>query len=295
MISICIPIYNFDVRKLVYDLLEQADEQVEILLIDDDSQVEFKEKNRELTTKGVTYIELESNVGRAKIRNLFLNHAKNKYLLFLDCDSQIINANYIRNYKNAITESTLLICGGSIYSPECPSNEQRLRWVYGTTRESKTAKQRSLHPNSSFMTNNVLIEKQVLTSSPFDERITQYGHEDTLLGIEMEKRGITILHLQNPVMNIDIDKNPVFMKKTEDSLDSLVQIIHFYDEPERLKEHIKLLKASDKISRFQLKWVFNCIYKLFGASIRNRLITAKNPSMRLFMIYKLVYFIDHSK
>lgn len=291
MISVCIPIYNFDVRKLVDDLLDQSDDGTEIILIDDASDKAFKEKNQDLKGEKVTYIELEKNVGRSKIRNLFLKYAKNDFLLFLDCDSQIIDENYLNNYRLNLTESTLLIFGGSTYSKECPSDSQCLRWTYGTTRESKSAKERALNPNKSFMTNNFIVQKQLLSETPFDERITQYGHEDTILGIEMAKKGVKIEHLQNPVMNIDIDTNEVFIRKTEDSLDNLLLIRQFYENPDQLTESITLLKAIKKAEKYGLKWIFRVIYRLFGKSMKRHLIHSKKPSMKVFALYKMSYFV----
>lgn len=290
MISICIPIYNFDVRQLVVDLLDQMDENTELILIDDASNEQMKQINSELKGERVLFIELEKNVGRSKIRNLFLNYAKNEFLLFLDCDSQIVSKNYLENYQQKLTSDSLMFFGGSTYSKECPSDNQCLRWVYGTTKESKSAQERALNPNKSFMTNNFIVKKQLLQSTPFDERITQYGHEDTILGIEMAKKGVTIEHIQNPVMNIDIDSNEVFMHKTEQALDGLIQIRAFYEDREALESSIKLLQVASKIERYKLKWGFKLLYKLSGKSIRKKLISSKNPSMKLFGLYKLLYY-----
>ena len=49
MLSICIPVYNVDVTKLVSDLhtqIQEINETIEIVLIDDASDIEIKVKNR---------------------------------------------------------------------------------------------------------------------------------------------------------------------------------------------------------------------------------------------------------
>lgn len=51
----------------------------------------LKKINRTLESKQVKYIELKKNIGRAKIRNLFIEYTTNPYLLFLDCDTKIIS------------------------------------------------------------------------------------------------------------------------------------------------------------------------------------------------------------
>lgn len=291
MISICIPIYNFDVRPLVRDLLAQADENTEIILIDDASENFFKETNRELKGERLTYIELEQNIGRSKIRNLFLNYAKKEFLLFLDCDSQIIDSGYLKTYQNQINADVQLICGGRVYDKKCPSDGQKLRWVYGITKESKPASERILNPNKSFMTNNFLIRRELLAENPFDERLTKYGHEDTLLGIELAKKGVVIQHIENPVLNNDVEQNEVFMEKTEAALDNLVHIRRFYEDQRRLEDHITLLQAVKKVEKWKLKKVFGLFYRCFAKTIRKQLISSSNPSMRKFDLYKMMYFL----
>lgn len=291
MISVCIPIYNLDVRQLVTDLLSLFDERVEIILIDDRSRDEIRQINSDLHALDVTYIELKENIGRSKIRNLFLNYANNPFLLFLDCDAKIIDREYIINYLNAITSSTDIIFGGSVYTKVQPEGKYMLRWKNGRQRESKSAAQRQLNPNKSFMTNNFLISTHVLNRFPFDERITKYGHEDTLLGIVLEKNGIAIEHIENPVENFDLDTNEVFISKTEDALDNLLEIVKYYDDVPALENSIAILRLGHKINRYKLTWLFACWYKIVGKSLRDYLQNSEDPSLKLFMVYKLIYLM----
>ena len=293
MISICIPIYNFDVRELVQDLISQVDNDIEIILIDDAStNNSIKQVNRDLIEDRVVFIELEENIGRSRIRNLFLKYAKNEFLLFLDCDSKIINNQYVKLYKNKLKPSTQLVCGGRVYDTICPSESQTLRWKYGISRESKTADERKQQPNKSFMTNNFLINRNLFIDNPFDERLTQYGHEDTLLGIELDKKGVKIDHVENPILNIDIETNEVFMIKTEQAIDNLIDIVGFYSDKNALIESISLLKIIQKIEQFRLKWIFRLFYKLFGKMVRKNLIVSKNPSISMFGFYKVLYYTN---
>jgi len=81
-LSVCIPIYNSDVRTLVQTLCAQIDalatSQVDIVLIDDASDLPFKQCNH-FTASYVRTIDLTENVGRSKIRNAFLNHTDADY------------------------------------------------------------------------------------------------------------------------------------------------------------------------------------------------------------------------
>lgn len=72
MLSILIPIYQFDVRPLIIDLLLQAGEldiPYELLCFDDGSSEDIRALNRELVAlPGVIYREMPQNMGRSRIR-----------------------------------------------------------------------------------------------------------------------------------------------------------------------------------------------------------------------------------
>ena len=88
MLSILIPIFNKDVRPLVYSLAKQcikANINYQILCFDDKSEDKWKEKNSELASKiNINYTELSENLGRSRIRNWLGKAAYFEYLLFLD-------------------------------------------------------------------------------------------------------------------------------------------------------------------------------------------------------------------
>jgi glycosyltransferase involved in cell wall biosynthesis len=290
MISICIPVYNFDVRTLVDDLFKQLQEGDEIVLIDDASLDEFKQMNATISNKYAQSILLENNVGRSKIRNLFLNYAKNDYLLFLDCDVQVISSDFLERYRNSIFEKKKLVCGGRLYPDICPSEQQVLRWKYGHQRESQNAVLRSQAANRSFMTNNFLIKRDLLERFPFDERLTQYGHEDTLLGIQLNNAGIKITHIENPILNGDIETNVVFMDKTERALQNLKQICTFYEDKQSLRSFVSLLKTNHQFEKLHLSGFLRLSHHLIGSTLKKSLIRSKSPSMLVFNFYKLLYY-----
>lgn len=286
MISICIPIYNFDVSALITALkfqMEQTQMGCELLLIDDGSEEKFKSINRNYSAD-CQYIELENNVGRAKIRNLFLEYVTQPYLLFLDCDAIIDSPNFLQNYLDQLPLEPNIICGGRLYPKEKPDKNRMLRWNYGVQCESQPSAIRSLHPNKSFMTNNFLIEKELFASVPFEERLTQYGHEDTLFGYELSKKNIKILHIENPVINGDIETNEDFLKKTEAGIQNLIQILIFTNYDPKIINSIRLLKTYQRVKI--LKPILKPIFSLINPILRNNLIK-KGNSVMLFNLYKL--------
>ena len=293
MLSICIPIYNFDVTTLVKSLIKeksQLNDIVEILLIDDGSSL-HREKNRELAG-ACSYIELKTNIGRSKIRNLFTSYAKQPYLLFLDCDSLLTSPNFIANYLIEIKKGVLICCGGRIYPKQCPSIHQRLSWKYGIISESKPAAVRSQNPNSSFMTNNFIIQKALFNSIKFDERLTEYGHEDTLFGYELKKNQLSIVHIQNPILNGALETNENFTRKTEVGIQNLVLILNFIDDDLTFYKDIHLLRTYLKVKPFRS--VFLIIVKIYNPIIRF-LILRGIVNIHLFNLYKLGVLLSIKK
>ena len=106
-------------------------------------------------------------------------------------------------------------------------------------------------PNKSFMTNNFLINKKLFESIKFDERITEYGHEDTLFGYALKKKNITINHIDNPVINGDIEFNDVYLKKTKEGIVNLIKILEFSTWENDLITDISLLNFHQKIKKVE--------------------------------------------
>ena len=174
MLSICIPIYNFDVRALIDDLLCQGNKLAvpfELILIDDCSEKSFKNINK-LSCEKATYIELDKNIGRSKIRNLFLEYAQYENLLFLDCDAKLVSETYLENYISLLmNENPQVIFGGSIYENELKDKNCLLNWKYGLKRQQQSAENRKLNPYQSFMTNNFIIKKSLFEKEKFNEKL----------------------------------------------------------------------------------------------------------------------------
>ena len=196
MISVLIPVYQYDVIGLVASLSRQLDAHdivYEILVYDDCSALAYKTKNRSLNDiLHVQYVELEYNIGRSKIRNLLAAKANFENLLFLDCDVSLTDDCFVERYLNFAAKSYVTV-GGICYRSEKPKESaKKLRWRYGRTRETLTASQRNKRPYASFKTANFFITRSDFFRVKFSEEINGYGHEDTLFGYQLEQESIPI-------------------------------------------------------------------------------------------------------
>ena len=297
MISVCIPIYNFDVSQLLDELSRQSNQMdvpCEIILIDDCSSEKYKKLN-ESGCKKHTYIELDKNIGRAKIRNLFPDYANFEHLLFLDCDVTIVSKGFLASYINVVKQGdNNIICGGTIYSNLKPERDKLLRWKYGIRRESQSIEARKLSPNKSFMTPNFLIFKKIFKEVKFDERITEYGHEDTLFGFELKKKGITVYHIDNPILIEDIEENSKFLEKTEQGIFSLINVLAYTDYDSEFKQDINILNIYEKLKS---RGLINLVYIVFTLvkPLLKFLFVKGYVNLRLFDFYKLGTLIQGFK
>ena len=287
MLSILIPTYNYDCTRLVSNLqrqTQQASIDYEIIVADDASPTYiYKEKNREINVlPHCRLIELEENVGRARIRNLLADEAQGEWLLFMDCDAEVISDSFITDY---LTHTDVgVVCGGLCHPDALPSPEVGLRYMY----ERRADKRRAAHyrkqePYEHFTPFNFMIRRAVFQSIRFDERITEYGHEDTLFGIALGERSISIRHIDNPLCHMGLESNERFLEKTRAALRNLATM------EASMQGHSSLLKAYNLLhktglSRWLARW-FACKEQSMATQL-----TGYTPSIRLFFIYKLGYY-----
>lgn len=285
MLSILIPIYNFDLRPLVRDLLAQAEgvsEPIEIILLDDGSELHFREKNREMRAwAGVDYEELPQNVGRARIRNLLSQRAKYDYLLFMDGDSKVVRADFLRKYLGKCQPNKVLY-GGRVYQDQPPEvADLHLHWLVGKAREEKSAVQRQKKPYHAFMTNNYVVPKAVQLAIPFEEKLRQYGHEDTLFGLQLREAAVNILHLDNPLEHIGLEKTTEFLQKSRKAIQNLVFLAQAYPEMQT-----RLLQTARRLQILGLDGFLLRTFRRKAPKWEQKL-HAKHPDLTTFDLWKL--------
>ncbi len=288
-LSICIPVYRTDVRKLVLTLLEQikrlTDVQVDIVLIDDASGEPFTVLNT-FNDAIVKQVLLAQNVGRAKIRNLFLQHTNAQYLLFIDGDSTVLNEKFVFNYVQSLSEQAVpVLVGASCYQQDRPAANYLLRWRYSTHRESLNYDQRISKKQAGFKTNNFVIERTVFEQLGFESRLTGYGHEDTLYGVALQQAKIKVAHIDNPVWNLNLDDNATFLAKTEQALKNLLWIQQYAPSAEILEMN-KLLATYLAIKTSKPKRWLLLILEFFNRPMKWWLSSGSAPLL-IFDLYRL--------
>ena len=296
MLSILIPVYNYNIVTLVTQLYRQCtiikDFNFEILVFDDGSQLFHKENNYVNTLENCTYTILERNIGRSAIRNLLAQNANYENLLFLDADVQIISDTFILTYLDFISQKNYeIVYGGIVYQSEKPNKNQRLRWIYGNKRESLTAEKRSEQHYLSFLTLNFLIKKEVFKQVCFNENIPNLRYEDLLFSYDLMQAKISVVHIDNQVVHNGIETSDIFLNKTEDSLNGLKYLLENHILP---YDYARITKTYHYLKQRKLLYFIVSFYKITRSFLKNNLVS-KTPSLFIYDLYRLGYFSTITK
>lgn len=289
MLSILIPVYNYNVYPLVSELHKQCLEceiDFEILCQDDASNVIITENQKVNSLGNCNYLIKNSNLGRGKNINFLAEKAQFEWLLIMDCDTFPTENNYIQKYISQIREAEKVVFGGIKYQKEKPAKDQLLRWFYGKARESLSMEKRKTNPNGNALTSNILIQKKVFISNKFDESITKYGYEDLVLLSDLKKKGILVKHIDNPTYHLGLEFSRQFIDKTKTALENLKTITK---NTSLGSSESKILKVSNILKSLYMAAFISFIFKKTERNIERNLLSEK-PSLLLFDLYKLGYY-----
>nr|WP_315253084.1 glycosyltransferase [uncultured Flavobacterium sp.] len=289
MLSILIPVYNYNAFPLVFELQKQCLNcaiEFEILCQDDASVSKWNIENQKinLITNCAFFIN-NSNLGRGRNINSLVEKSKYSLLLIMDCDTFPTKNNFIQKYCEVIL-NTSVVFGGIQYEKEIPGKEKLLRWVYGNKREAHSFENRSKNPDFKALTSNLLIKKKIFSQYPFDVTITNYGYEDLCFLSVLKTQNISISHIDNPTFHLNLETSIVFLEKTKTAIENLVYIINSGKFP---NIESKINSAYIILKKFRLVSTTAFIFNKTESAITSNLLS-KKPSLFLFDIYKLGYY-----
>lgn len=292
MISILIPTYNDECLELVEALQTQAEAftgfAFEVVVADDgSSDLSVKERNRAIRDRrNCRLIEFDHNTGRAAIRNLLAREARGEWLLFIDADMKVADSDYLRRYAEAATRLDGIVYGGYEVA-EGPKGNLRFRYEKAAE-PLHTVAERRKQPYRDFHTSNFMIQRQLMLAHPFDERFRNYGYEDVFFGKVMRGLGVAIHHIDAPVVFCRFESNEAFINKTEEGLRTLRQF------SQELEGYSSVLVWARRLHRIRLTGAIHRFFRNYGSAMKRRL-CQPSPSILLFKIYKLCYYLSLDK
>ena len=306
-LSILLPSYNNVCVSLVQVLQRQADAlrgkldkpfRYEIIVADDCStDAACIDANRVIGDMlHCRYLRMEQNVGRAQIRNVLISESRGDYVLLIDSDLFLCDDNYLYKYATSTAD---VVYGGTRIGGEglaMVDNEANtenlkgnLRYIYEKKAEpSHRAVFRQLRPNQEISVCNLYARRDIMEAHPFDSRFKAYGYEDVLFGKRLAESGIEVTHIDNPVLINEFESNSVFVKKTEEAILTLCRFEQDLEGYSNLKTKVTTLGRYIPLSLFRL---WHRIMK----NKEKRNLTGSKPSLLLFKLYKLGFFLENRK
>lgn len=242
------------------------------------------------------YLRMEQNVGRAQIRNVLISESRGDYVLLIDSDLFLCDDNYLYKYATSTAD---VVYGGTRIGGEgfaMVDNEANtehlkgnLRYIYEKKAEpSHRAVFRQLRPNQEISVCNLYARRDIMEAHPFDSRFKAYGYEDVLFGKRLAESGIEVTHIDNPVLINEFEPNSVFVKKTEEAILTLCRFEQDLEGYSNLKTKVTTLGRYIPLFLFRL---WHRIMK--NKEMRN--LTGSKPSLLLFKLYKLGFFLENRK
>ena len=304
-LSILLPSYNNVCVSLVQVLQRQADAlrgkldkpfRYEIIVADDCStDAACIDANRVIGDMlHCRYLRMEQNVGRAQIRNVLISESRGDYVLLVDSDLFLCDDNYLYKYATSTADVVYggtRIGGKGFAMVDDEANTENLkgnlRYIYEKKAEpSHRAAFRQLRPNQEISVCNLYARRDIMEAHPFDSRFKAYGYEDVLFGKRLAESGIEVTHIDNPVLINEFESNSVFVKKTEEAILTLCRFEQDLEGYSNLKTKVSTLGRYIPLSLFRL---WHRIMK----NKEKRNLTGSKPSLLLFKLYKLGFFLEN--
>lgn len=291
MISVLIPLFQVNADSLINSLIEQLSSistPYEILIGDDSPYPVTNTIIDNWKAQHVRYFHNKNSLGRSANRNMLADNAVYENLIFIDCDALVYDSGFILTYIKEI-DGVSVLCGGTAYQISKPiEKEQILRWTYGSKREVHSSIVRNKNPYNSFSSFNFCMPARIFREIRFDERIKDYGHEDTYFGFELKERAVLVKHLENPLIHNGLESTDVFLEKTKRSIEGLLYLSKQDTVPDGFLENNTLWRAFEKIRKSGINILLKALFPFLERYVVVFL-SSQNPSMFLFDLYKLAY------
>jgi len=287
MISILIPCYNYNALPLAERLEKEALNLgiiYEIICMDDASFSSKNTNNQKINfLTNSKFYESQKNVGRVMNRQLLAKKAQYNWLLFIDVDTNPKLDNFLSTYLKKINSKDKVYFGGFSYISN-RADKTKLRFKFGKKREEINSKIRNKKKYKYIISSNFLIDKNVFTTINSKINFNSYGM-DYYFGSLLKKYKISLKHIDNEVIHLGIDENDKFLSKTNEALNSLINL---YKKGNIKKHDITILKYYKLLKLLLLKKIIGYIGLLLSKKIESNL-TGNNPNLIIFDFYRISY------
>ena len=286
MLSILIPVHNYNVLPLVREVQQQAVAagiMFEVIVLDDASTdaITVAENSRAAALPHVTYLANSTNLGRTATRKKLAEKAAYDTLLFLDADVMPASPDFIKNYIPFIASGVAVVFGGYAYHKE---NKMGLRLKYGIYREERPASERNANTFGSIFSGNLLVRKDIFLENNYKGKDNFYGM-DIHFSYSLFKNKVPVTHIDNPIYHLGLEDDAVFFAKALKAVESRKRVL--LNEP-GIENINSLLKHYKTLKKYRLDGLVSIGFRI-AAPLLKKMILKNNPSLFCLDVYRLGY------
>lgn len=219
-LSILTPVFRQDPTPIGRNLASASDEaraRLEWVILDDGSgDPGLTSTLKALASSGahkVRLIHLLSNGGRAAARNRLIAEAHGRHVLFLDADMIPDHPAFLNRWLALIdAEDPPAAFGGFSVAKAKTLKATALHKFMSARSDCRSAADRARDPAQFTATSNLLVRRDVLAATPFDEDFVGWGWEDVDWALRASRFG-AIRHLDNTATHAGLDSVETLLRK----------------------------------------------------------------------------------
>jgi len=288
MLSILIPVYNYDITALVLEVQKQCSKtgtMYEIIIANDNPHTPLKAiYTSDTTLPHCRFIQNPQNLGRTLTRKNLALSAQYNTLLFLDADVIPVNSDFISLYLQHAGKQNQVVVGGYAYKPQKPVKGNNLRYKYGIEREQKTAEERSVSPYENIFSGNFMIDKEVFLTNNYNGTDNFYGM-DIYFSYQLYVYKANVIHIDNPIYHLGLENDAVFFAKCVESVKSRHLLLANAPGIENLNSLLRYYKT---LKKYSLAGIVGFSFKI-GKPLLKTMILKKDPNLFCLDLYRLGY------
>lgn len=270
--------HNYNPDPILKELVRQVslrNENITIILWDDGSDPPYKDAIHKLKSKFeqpfITWNLLQENTGRTGMRQKILKDNTKGWIVSIDSD-MVPDADFIDQMVSFLQDTGTVYTGYHYYQENAPDTDYLLHWNYGKRREVPA---KSKDPYAHFSTGIFAMHASLSDNLYFEDSLQTYGHEDTLFGLLLQEKRISIQPSAMKSLHIGLNRNDDFIVKQLEAVQNLQLVLAHH--PQYKSRLIKWAQRLDKFT-WVTKWLPNDWVKYW--CIKN---LHKNPDRLIYL------------
>lgn len=256
-LTVLTPFHRHDPTPLIDALARTERDDVELVLIDDGSGTAALLAAVCTAIHRLPFpaqiIVWGANRGRAAARNRLIEAARGEYVLFLDADMIPDAPDFLDVWLDLIDEERPAVAFGGLSLRQAPqAPETALHYFLFGRSDCRAAAARARDAAQFTAASNLLVRRDVIEATPFDDSFSGWGWEDVDWALRAAQRE-PIIHIDNPATHAGLDTAETLLRKYREAGPNYARLLQKHPGARRFASHraARLLKRLPGLSALQ--------------------------------------------